>query len=785
MTVSTTTNTVTFLGNGATTSFSFSFIGVSSSDITVTLTDTTTGVQTVLSPSDYTLVLNPAATGSLWGIGGTVTYPLVGSPIPNGIELTIARNVPLQQNISISNQGAFYPQSVEQGLDLLEMQIQETATDNDYAVKAPTTDPTPPSNMPPAALRAGKVLGFDATGLVPMMYTPTGVTPPSPVTLQRVSVTSTSSPYTVPAGANVINVNASGGNVVINFPTMTTVAAVYVVRTDNVYNHTVTLISNSGSGTINGASSYVLQFQNQGIMMISTIGSAWNAYGQIKPTTDPLTPNYKGFNNIFNLINDPYLIQQIQAGTAGYLDTYFTQLNAVGGKWILPNGYYHLAQTVNMTPGVELVGAGQQYSDTPSLVGTAIYLGGNPGEWGMQQSNPNSIASFEAYKVSDINFQVTQNGLRWNRLNGGFTDDNTSQGYMLSPRIERCNVSMDGAPGTNIGVQMSKCFDFVIEDCRFNTFYNSIDMEGSDIGRINGCRFDTDTNYSILANSHASFGSSLRISNNDFNDPYGFVYTTYLDTMIDFNHMEFDRDRTRTTAAIVVDGNAFHTKIHDNRIQPGALVASWLTVTNDVNRFLVSVKNNTTSAPTQMGNVNYGQQYYFSNGGTRALVIHSANSAGDQQFPMNWVDGLAYLPNGTAAVVTPSTAGVDGGASHLNPICSAGAFTIFPNASPTIYMQISDWGAYGLPANVLKGTLTIKVTTAAGAAGQQGKWSVHDNSGTPLASGTITHAVANQMYTTTLVTSQAFATNCWVRYWNEDTGHGERFYVYSTQFLIG
>lgn len=166
MTVSTTSTTITYSGNGATTVFSFSFIGVAASDIEVTYTDQT-GTSVVLSPTLYTLIINPTAPGTLWGIGGSVTYPIVGSPpspIQAGTFLSITRIVPFTQTISIGNQGAFYPQAVEQALDKLEFQIQQLNTDYTYTMKFPITDLNPPNTLPSAAARANGTLQFDADG---------------------------------------------------------------------------------------------------------------------------------------------------------------------------------------------------------------------------------------------------------------------------------------------------------------------------------------------------------------------------------------------------------------------------------------------------------------------------------------------------------------------------------------------------------------------------------------------------------------------------------------------
>lgn len=195
MTVSTTTSKITYLGNGTTTVFSFPFIGVAPDDITVIYTDTN-GVDTTLVASQYTLVINSPPVGGLWGIGGTVTYPITPSPvvpIQSGARLTIIRNVPDTQTVTINNQGAFYPQVVEKGLDLLELQIQQILTTSEYTLQTPLTDSAPPTSLPGASERANGYLAFDANGN-PIIVSETGAgpSPPFSATTRRINVSSTS-----------------------------------------------------------------------------------------------------------------------------------------------------------------------------------------------------------------------------------------------------------------------------------------------------------------------------------------------------------------------------------------------------------------------------------------------------------------------------------------------------------------------------------------------------------------------------------------------------------------
>jgi hypothetical protein len=170
-TITTTSSSVTAGGNGSTTVFSFPFVGVQASDISVTYTDANGNV-TVLLPTQYTLFLNPALPGSVWGIGGSVTYPLLGSPITTGTTLTITRVVPYQQTVS-SNQGQLFPVAVEQALDLLEMQIQQINFIAGRAIVIPANDTcTALLPLPPAAQRTNELVGFGSNPCQPILAQP-------------------------------------------------------------------------------------------------------------------------------------------------------------------------------------------------------------------------------------------------------------------------------------------------------------------------------------------------------------------------------------------------------------------------------------------------------------------------------------------------------------------------------------------------------------------------------------------------------------------------------------
>ena len=157
MTISTTTNKAVLAGNGAQTVFPFNFIIPVSGDEVVIVTSAA-GIVTQLNNTQY------AVAGFNNPLGGTVVYPLFGSPLPAGASITVARIVPLQQNVSFNNQGPFLPSAIEAALDNAEMQIQQISEAQSRALTFPISQSTTPTPLPPVAQRAGQILGFDSQG---------------------------------------------------------------------------------------------------------------------------------------------------------------------------------------------------------------------------------------------------------------------------------------------------------------------------------------------------------------------------------------------------------------------------------------------------------------------------------------------------------------------------------------------------------------------------------------------------------------------------------------------
>lgn len=176
-----------YTGNGVTVDFPFLFKVFSSSDVSVTIAVLATGLETVLT-SGYTVALNADQNANP---GGTVTYNPSGTPIDSTKTLTIGSRVPNTQGTHLLTGGAWLPGNVEDMIDRVTIEVQQLVEKVNRAIRFAFTDITPPADLPTAAQRAGKVLGFDGVGQVIMM--------------------------TLQAGTSLVNLAASTGASLIGF----------------------------------------------------------------------------------------------------------------------------------------------------------------------------------------------------------------------------------------------------------------------------------------------------------------------------------------------------------------------------------------------------------------------------------------------------------------------------------------------------------------------------------------------------------------------------------------
>lgn len=156
-----------FAGNGVATAFPFAFRVFAADDIAVTLT-APDGAQTgLVLDSDYSVTLNPDQNASP---GGSIVYPISGAPLQTGWTLAVVGALPYDQPYSPAPGGRFAPTSVENAFDRAVIQIQQLAEIAGRAVRAPVGEPS--VELPAAAARAGRLLGFNSVTGAPEAVVP-------------------------------------------------------------------------------------------------------------------------------------------------------------------------------------------------------------------------------------------------------------------------------------------------------------------------------------------------------------------------------------------------------------------------------------------------------------------------------------------------------------------------------------------------------------------------------------------------------------------------------------
>lgn len=148
MTVSSTTNRISYTGNGVTTAFAFSYPFQSQSDLKVlkvTIADGTEALQTLT--TDYTI--SGTTTNGVYASGGTVN--MLSAP-SSSYKIVIYRDPALTQTIDLVENDALPAETVEQGFDKSIMVIQRSRELVERAVRLPdgftgTFDPLLPSDI--------------------------------------------------------------------------------------------------------------------------------------------------------------------------------------------------------------------------------------------------------------------------------------------------------------------------------------------------------------------------------------------------------------------------------------------------------------------------------------------------------------------------------------------------------------------------------------------------------------------------------------------------------------
>lgn len=156
MTISSTTNRVSFSGNGVTTAFSFPYYFLVNADLIVVLRSSA-GVETT-----QTITTHYTVSGAANPAGGTVT--MVTAPA-SGETLTIYRDPARTQDLDLVENDEMPAEEIEKRFDKLTMIAQRLADLQARTFKLKETDSAATLELPLLADRASNYLAFDASGL--------------------------------------------------------------------------------------------------------------------------------------------------------------------------------------------------------------------------------------------------------------------------------------------------------------------------------------------------------------------------------------------------------------------------------------------------------------------------------------------------------------------------------------------------------------------------------------------------------------------------------------------
>lgn len=152
-----------FDGNDVATTFPFDFKIFAEGDLSVVLRDALTAEYLLTLGVDYSVSMNPDQNADP---GGSITYPLSGSPLATGERLTISTGLQLSQQTVFTNLGKFFPATVEDTFDRVVMLLRQIQAENDRALRVPVSLSDVGTDLPTPVAGAALVWNDDGTALV-------------------------------------------------------------------------------------------------------------------------------------------------------------------------------------------------------------------------------------------------------------------------------------------------------------------------------------------------------------------------------------------------------------------------------------------------------------------------------------------------------------------------------------------------------------------------------------------------------------------------------------------
>lgn len=147
-----------YIGDGTTAIFPFTFKTFAKDDLLVMTLASSGAIAVLTLDADYSAVLNGNQDTNP---GGSIT--LLAGNLAVGLQLIISTDMAELQSVNLTNGGGFYPDVINTVLDTLVILVQQLQLQASRAIQAELPD-TVDMTLPGPAVRAGKVIMFDAAG---------------------------------------------------------------------------------------------------------------------------------------------------------------------------------------------------------------------------------------------------------------------------------------------------------------------------------------------------------------------------------------------------------------------------------------------------------------------------------------------------------------------------------------------------------------------------------------------------------------------------------------------
>ena len=602
MTVTTTLDRQYFDGDGSNKVFPFNFRFFTNDQIYVSLIapDGTITLQNLT--TNYTL------SGALQAGGGTVTMVVAPPLTIPATRVFIQRILPQVQPTSIRNQGKFYPEIHEDAFDRLTMLIQQAL----------------------AGLANALQLTFSKTGWNFLGYKGINVGAPTQATDA--------------ATKGYVDTSSQGNN----------------SYTDSQISRTVRGGAGESLTQLPAAASRankVMGFDASGqpIGILPATGSGTELAIDLSNNTDiGKGAGMVGFKRTLLFEEVRFASQMLSLSPASPLEKEYSQLVTykpvladlstwdwapaitaccAANRSVVITGKFNVIGSVTITPGQVIFGrdnltCGFNYKSSGYL---------------FELLTANGTAEIAGPQIKNMKI-TTVAGSKFMRLNsktGGFTDDASSQCYIMRPLVEDCVIE---GVGTGTGIEWNKCFNGVINRTKVQGFDTAVDLMGCDSISITGQSRLVANGAHVRAKSAGTFGSGLNLGNVEMLAAKdNLVVSDYRDFILDDSYLEQTFSLSTGVAFDITGG--LHFSMWGNRIEIPASVAPTLTkVTGDF--FMYRKGANKNSGPAWGADVWNGGAgaLYWKNALNRQKIIVDPN-ASEEGPPFASLPSLLNIPS--------------------------------------------------------------------------------------------------------------------------------------------